>query len=135
MSKLTASYAHGVSDTPLLGDTIGIHFDKTVARFPNHDAVIARHENIRWTWTQFKAEVDAVAAGLIALGLEPGDRVGIWSPNNSAWITTQFATAKAGLVQVNINPAYRLTEVEYVLNKVECKALITAECFKSSDYI
>jgi fatty-acyl-CoA synthase len=135
MSKLTTSYVHGVSDTPLLGDTIGIHFDKIVAKFPERDALVARHENIRWSYAEFKRQVDAVAAGLIALGLEPGDRVGIWSPNNSSWVVTQFATAKAGLVQVNINPAYRLSEVEYVLNKVECKALITAERFKSSNYI
>ena len=135
MSKLSSSYVHGVSNTPLLGDTIGVHFDKIAARFADREAVIARHENIRWTYADFKREVDGVAAGLIALGLEPGDRVGIWSPNNSAWIVTQFATAKAGLIQVNINPAYRLSEVEYVLNKVECKALITAERFKSSNYI
>ena len=82
-----------------------------------------------------RSRVDDLAAGLLALGLEPGDRVGIWSPNNAEWVITQFATAKAGLVLVNINPAYRLTEVEYALNKVGCKALITADHFKTSDYV
>ena len=135
MTKYTTSYAHGTSEAPLIGDTIGVHFDKVVARWGEQDAVIVRHQGIRWTYTVLKKQVDAVAAGFLALGLEPGDRIGIWSPNNAEWVVTQFATAKAGLVQVNINPAYRLSEVEYVLNKVECKALIAAESFKTSDYI
>jgi fatty-acyl-CoA synthase len=90
---------------------------------------------VRWTYAELGARVDALAAGLLALGLEPGDRIGIWSPNNFEWVVTQFATAKAGLVLVNINPAYRLTEVEYALNKVSCRALITATRFKTSDYV
>lgn len=135
MAKYTTSYAHGTSDNPLIGDTIGVHFDKVVSRWGNQDAVIVRHQNIHWTYAELKKQVDAVAAGFLALGLEPGDRIGIWSPNNAEWVVTQFATAKAGLVQVNINPAYRLSEVEYVLNKVECKALVAAESFKTSDYI
>ena len=79
--------------------------------------------------------VDKLAAGLLTLGLQPGDRIGIWSPNNSEWVLTQFATAKAGLILVNINPAYRIAELEYALNKVGCKALILAERFKTSDYV
>src|SRR5579872_3730961 len=135
MPKLTQSYVHGVSMTPLIGETIGVHFDKMAARFADRDALIVRAQNIRWTYRELKAKVDALAAGLLALGLSPGDRVGIWSPNNAEWAVTQFATAKAGLMLVNINPAYRLSEVEYALNKVGCKALITAEAFKTGDYI
>ena len=135
MAKYTQSYVHGTSDTPMIGDTIGVHFDKVVDRWSDRDAVIVRHQNIRWSYADLKKQADAVAAGFLALGLEPGDRVGIWSPNNAEWVVTQFATAKAGLVQVNINPAYRLSEVEYVLNKVDCKALVAAQTFKTSDYI
>jgi fatty-acyl-CoA synthase len=134
MAKLTQSYVHGASPVPLLGDTIGVHFDKNVARWPDRDALVVRHQNISWSYAELSKRVDALAGGLLALGLEPGNRVGIWSPNNAEWCLTQFATAKAGLILVNINPAYRLTEVEYALNKVGCKALITADSFKSSDY-
>jgi fatty-acyl-CoA synthase len=135
MSKLTQSYVHGLSMTPLIGETIGVHFDKMAARFAERDALIVRQQNIRWTYGELKEKADALAAGLLALGLSPGDRVGIWSPNNAEWVITQFATAKAGLILVNINPAYRLTELDYALNKVGCKALITADSFKTSDYV
>ncbi len=129
------SYVHGASDTPLIGETIGVHFDRIAARFPDRDALIVRHQNIRCTYRDLQQQVDAVAAGLLALGLEPGQRVGIWSPNNAEWVLAQFATAKAGLVLVNINPAYRLAELEYALNKSGCIALITASRFKTSDYL
>ena len=132
---LTQSYVHGTSDVPLIGDTIGAHFDAAAARWADRDALVVRHQDISWTWAELKARVDDFAAGLIALGLEPGSRIGIWSPNNAEWVITQFATAKAGLVLVNINPAYRLAELEYALNKVECAALITAARFKTSDYV
>jgi fatty-acyl-CoA synthase len=135
MSKLTESYVHGVSMTPLIGETIGVHFDKMAARFADRDALIVRQQNIRWTYGELKEQTDALAGGLLALGLSRGDRVGIWSPNNSEWVVTQFATAKAGLILVNINPAYRLSELDHVLNKVGCKALITADSFKTSDYV
>ncbi len=135
MTKLTQSYVHGVSTTPLIGETIGVHFDKAAARWGERDALIVRQQNVRWTYRQLKTEVDALAAGLLALGLSPGDRIGIWSPNNAEWVITQFATAKAGLILVNINPAYRLSELDYALNKVGCKALITADSFKTSDYV
>ena len=132
---LTQSYAHGASIKPLLGETLGVNFDLAAEKWGDNDALIVRHQGIRWTYNDLKREVDAFAAGLLALGLEPGDRIGIWSPNNSEWVVTQYATAKAGLILVNINPAYRVAELEYALNKVTCKALILATQFKSSDYL
>ncbi len=135
MGKLTQSYVHGASGVPLIGETIGRYFDAAVARWADELALVVRHQQVRWTYGELAERVDRCAAGLLALGLKPGDRVGIWSPNNAEWVITQFATAKAGLIMVNINPAYRLTELEYALNKVGCKALITADHFKSSDYI
>ena len=129
------SYAHGVSTVPLLGETIGAHFDRIVARWPDRPALIVRQQNIHWSWHELGQRVDAFAAGLVKLGLQPGERIGIWSPNNAEWTVTQFATAKAGLILVNINPAYRLAELEYALNKVGCRALVTATSFKTSDYV
>jgi fatty-acyl-CoA synthase len=104
MSKLTQSYAHGVSTTPLIGETIGVHFDKAAEKWGARDAIIVRQQNVRLTYNELKAKVDAFAAGLLALGLAPGDRIGIWSPNNSEWAITQFATAKAGLILVTSIP-------------------------------
>ena len=132
---LTQSYAHGASIKPLLGETLGVNFDLAAEKWGDNDALIVRHQGIRWTYNDLKKEVDAFAAGLLGLGLEPGDRIGIWSPNNSEWVVTQYATAKVGLILVNINPAYRVAELEYALNKVTCKALILATQFKSSDYL
>src|SRR5262249_52026155 len=129
------SYVRGASEVPLIEETIGVHFDKVVEQWPNNEALVVRHQGVRGTYRELQRQVDKFAAGLIALGLEPGDRIGVWSPNNAEWVVTQFAAAKAGLILVNINPAYRLTELEYALNKVGCKALITAACFKSSDYL
>ncbi len=135
MTPRGMSYVSGASANPLLGVTIGAQLDRTAARFPDNEALVVRHQDVRWRYREFTEKVDAFAAGLLALGLEPGDRIGIWSPNNSEWAVTQFAAAKAGLILVNINPAYRLAELEYALNKVECRALVTAEAFKSSRYI
>jgi fatty-acyl-CoA synthase len=129
------SYDHGISERKLIGETIGRAFDRTVAQFPDREALVVTHQQIRWRWSEFGQRVQALAAGLLALGLEPGDRVGIWAPNCAEWALTQFATAKAGLVLVNINPAYRRAELEYALNKVECKALILAPALKTSDYL
>ena len=129
------SYVHGASDAPFIGDTIGVHFDRIARRFAERDALIVRHQRVCWTYRELKERVDAFAAGLLALGLKGGDRIDVWSPNNAEWIVAQFATAKAGLILVNINPAYRLTELEYALNKAGCVALITATQFKTSDYI
>jgi fatty-acyl-CoA synthase len=132
---LTRSYVHGASNVPLLGETIGEALVHAVRRWPYREALVVRHQNICWTWRQLAERVEAFAAGLVALGLEPGDRVGIWAPNTAEWVVTQFATARAGLILVNINPAYRLSELEYALTKVGCKALVTATSFKSSDYV
>jgi fatty-acyl-CoA synthase len=132
---VSLSYVHGASDRHFIGDTIGVHFDRIAKRFGERDALIVRHQRIRWTYRELKERVDAVAAGLLALGLHRGDRIGIWSPNNAEWVLTQFATAKAGLILVNINPAYRTTELEYALAKAGCVALITAAQFKSSNYL
>ena len=135
MATITQSYVHGASTVPLLGDTLGAYFDSAVARWRDELALVVRHQQVRWSYGELARRVDAFAAGLLALGLEPGDRIGIWSPNNAEWVITQFATAKAGLILVNINPAYRLAELEYALNKVGCKTLITADSFKTSDYV
>ena len=129
------SYVHGASETPLIGETIGVYFDHAVERYGERQALVVRHQQIRWSWRELGERVDDFAAGLVALGLKPGERIGIWSPNNAEWVVTQFATAKAGLILVNINPAYRLTELEYALNKSGCAALVTAARFKSSDYL
>ncbi len=135
MPELNQSYVHGASSVPHIGETIGRNFNAAVARWPEREALVVRHQNIRWSYTDLKQQVDAVAAGLLALGLQPGERIGIWSQNNAEWVVTQFATAKAGLILVNINPAYRLTELEYALNKVAAKTLIISPRFKTSDYI
>jgi len=130
-----SAYVHGASNTPLLGETIGQFFDGACAKWTDRPALVVRHQKARLSYGELRQLVDKLAHGLLTLGLDPGDRIGIWSPNNSEWVLTQFATAKAGLILVNINPAYRVTELEYALNKVGCKALILAERFKTSDYI
>jgi fatty-acyl-CoA synthase len=130
----TMSYVSGLAGRPLLGETIGQRFDRTAERFPERLGLVVRQQGVRLTWRELQARVDAFAAGLLALGLQPGDRIGIWSPNNAEWVITQFAAAKAGLVLVNVNPAYRTHELDYALNKVGCRALVSATAFKSSDY-
>ena len=135
MTDLAASYVHGAVDEPLLGQTIGQALERAAATWADHTALISRAQGIRWTWRELRDRSDAFAAGLLALGLRPGDRIGIWSLNRAEWTLTQFAAARAGLILVTINPAYRLTELEYALNKVGCAALVTATAFKASDYI
>ncbi len=135
MSDFTASYVSGVSDVPLLGHTIGHALDRAAAAWGDRTALISRAQGVRWTWRELRDRADAFAAGLLALGLRRGDRIGIWSLNRAEWALTQFAAARAGLVLVTINPAYRLSELEFVLNKVGCAALVTATGFKNSDYI
>jgi fatty-acyl-CoA synthase len=129
------SYVHGNSGPPLIGKTIGTLLDEMSATDGAREALVVAHQRIRWTYAELKSRSDAFASGLLALGLEPGDRVGIWSPNCAEWTIAQFATAKAGLILVTINPAYRLSELEHVLRAVGCRALITAARFKTGDYI
>jgi len=129
------SFVNGLSDVPLLYETIGQSFDRAAVKYAHCDALIVPQQHIRWTYAELKERVDTLAAAFLALGLEPGERIGIWAPNCAEWTLTQFATAKAGLILVNINPAYRLTELEYALNKVGCKALVTAAQFKTSNYL
>jgi fatty-acyl-CoA synthase len=135
MGKLSQSYVHGASQLPLIGDTIGVHLDHIAARAPERPALIVRQQRTRWSYAEFQRRAEELAAGLIALGFKPGDRLGIWSPNNAEWVLLQFATAKAGIILVNINPAYRLHELEYALNTVGCLGVIVAPVFKTSDYI
>ena len=135
MAGLELSYVHGASNQPLIGKTTGQFFDEACAKWASRPALVVRHQNVRLSYGELRQAVDKLAAGLLTLGLNPGDRIGIWSPNNSEWVLTQFATAKAGLILVNINPSYRVAELEYALVKVGCKALILAERFKTSDYI
>ena len=129
------SYDHGVSDKKLLGETIGAFFDRAVETWRDREALVVRQQDVRWSWGELGRRVDDLAAGLLSLGLQPGDRVGMWAPNRSEWTLTQFATAKAGLVLVNVNPAYRRSELEYAMNKVECKALVLAPALKTSNYL
>lgn len=131
---LSEAQSSGQTDE-LLDDTIGRHLDKIVARDPEHPALIIPHQGIRWSYGELQTEVNKLAGGLLSLGIESGDRVGIWSPNRYEWVLTQFATAKIGAIMVCLNPAYRLYELEYALNKVECKAIIAAESFKTSYYL
>jgi fatty-acyl-CoA synthase len=128
------SYAHGASSTPLLGETIGENLAATAARVPDRPALISRHQSRRFTYAEFDAEVDRVARALLAAGLERGDRVGIWAPNRFEWALVQYATAKAGVILVNVNPAYRTSELAYAIKQSGCRMLVAAREFKGADY-
>ncbi len=132
---MSASYASGASDTGLLGITIGDMLDRTVSEYPANEALVSRHQNIRWTYAEFGARVDALARALMALGVERGERVGIWSTNRAEWTLTQFATSKIGAVLVNVNPSYQAAELEYALNQSGCKYLVLTDAFKTTNYI
>ncbi|HEY8706764.1 MAG TPA: AMP-binding protein [Burkholderiaceae bacterium] len=129
------AHVRGAPDAELSSSTIADLLRDAAARFGNASAAVFREQALRWSWAQLAHEVDTLAAGLLALGLRAGDRLGIWSPNRSEWLLTQFATARIGVILVNINPAYRLTELEYALNISGCRALVTAERLKSSNYL
>lgn len=134
MTTKLPSYTSGVSEKPLIGMTIGDKFDEIAATYPDNDALIVRHQGLRYTYRQLKEAVDQAARAFLAIGVKRGDRVGMWSPNCAQWTITQFATAKVGAILVNINPAYRLHELEYALNQSEARFLVTADTFKSSNY-
>ena len=129
------SYASGTADRPLLGDTIGRSLDTAAQRWAKREALVSPSHDVRWTWQELAERVDALAAGFLALGLERGARIGVWSLNRPEWTLTQFAAAKAGLILVTINPAYRLSELEFALAKVGCAAIVTATAFKTSQYM
>ena len=133
-TRAELSYTSATSDTPLLGDTIGGNFDRTAAAFPDRLALVDVPAGLRYSYAELKDEVDALAYSLLQAGVGKGDRVGIWSPNRAEWIVTQYATAKIGAILVNINPAYRTSELEFVLNQSGCKLLIAAQRLKTSDY-
>jgi fatty-acyl-CoA synthase len=135
MPKLEHSHAIGTTDIPLLEETIGAAFERTVASHPEREALVSRHQGLRYTYAELDAAVDEVARGLLALGLERGDRLGIWSPNCAEWVLVQFATAKIGVILVNVNPAYRTSELEYALAQSGCRFLVAAREFKGSDYV
>ncbi|WP_269823218.1 AMP-binding protein [Variovorax sp. IB41] len=134
-AALTESYGKGTTDVPLIEQTIGDFFDDMVRAQPDREALISRHEGKRFTYRELQTQSNKLASALLNLGLVPGDRVGIWSHNNAPWVLMQIATAKVGLILVNINPAYRTSELEYALNKVGCKVLVTMAQFKTSDYL
>src|SRR5947209_10511490 len=129
------SYAHGVGTTPLLADTIGGALNRAAERWGDCDALAARHQQLRYSYRALRDEVDRAARALMALGVQRGDRVGIWSGNRAEWMITQYAAAKAGAILVNINPAYRLRELEYALSHSGVRVLITARGFRSTDYV
>ena len=128
---MSLSYANGPSTQPLIGETIGENLERTVARFPDHPALVSRHQHRRYTYAEFNAAVDEVARGLLAIGLEVGDRIGIWSPNCAEWVLVQYATAKVGAILVAINPAYRTHELSYVLGHSGTRLLVSATAFKT----
>jgi fatty-acyl-CoA synthase len=131
---MRSSYASGISDLPLLGETIGENLERTVARFGDREALVDVATGRRWTYASFDADVNRLARGLLAAGIEKGDRVGIWAPNCAEWVITQYATAKIGAILVNVNPAYRTHELAFVVKQSGMRLLISAVAFKSSDY-
>ena len=133
--KLGKSYAHGGAGPPLLGITVSGVLDAAASRWPDRDALVVTDQDVRWSWKELRERARALATGLLATGLNPGDRIGMLAPNRAEWLLAQFGSAYAGLILVNINPAYRQAELEYALNKVGCRGLITETQFKSSDYI
>lgn len=133
-SEVHLSYSNGATAVPLIEKTIGRLFDEVCSTYEHNDALVSKHQALRYTYGELRNRVDEVAFSLLSLGVKKGDRVGIWSPNNAEWVLTQFATAKVGAVLVNINPAYRVPELEYALNQSGVSLLITAKQFKTSDY-
>jgi fatty-acyl-CoA synthase len=131
---MQSSYASGTSDLPLLGETIGENLERTVARFGDREALVDVASGRRWTYASFDADVNRLARGLLARGIEKGDRVGIWAPNCGEWVITQYATAKIGAILVNVNPAYRTHELEFVVQQSGMRLLVSAVSFKTSDY-
>ena len=135
MTELIQSYVHGGGQQPLLGMTVGDVLDRAAASWPDREALLVAHQGVRWNWRELHTRARHLASGLMALGLQPGDRIGMLAPNRAEWVLVQFGAAYAGLILVNINPAYRPPELEYALNKVGCRALIMETTLKTSDYL
>ena len=134
LSGESLSYVHGACDVPLIGETIGDLFDRVAEKVPDNEALVSCHQGLRYTYRQLQAACDLLARGLMACGIQKGERVGIWSPNYAEWVITQFATAKIGAILVNVNPAYRVHELEYALRQSGCRALIVAPPYKTTDF-
>ena len=134
-SMAIASYVHGTSSAPLLGETIGESLRRTVERHGDREALVVRHQRYRATYAQLWEQVDRAARGLLARGVEKGDRVGIWAPNRHEWVVVQYATARIGAILVNVNPAYKATELEYALRKAGVSVLVLARGFRQTDYV
>ena len=129
------SYSSGGATLPLLGKCVGEAFDDTAAAHPENDALIVRHQQLRYTYAQLRTEIERAARGLLVLGIERGDRVGIWATNCAQWVITQFATAKIGAILVNVNPSNRAYELEYALSRSECQTLLLIQGFRDVDYV
>jgi len=134
LSGDSLSYVHSACDVPLIGETIGDLFDRVTEKIPDNEALVSCHQGLRYTYRQLQAACDLLARGLMACGIQKGERVGIWSPNYAEWVITQFATAKIGAILVNVNPAYRVHELEYALRQSGCRALIVAPPYKTTDF-
>ena len=134
LSGDSLSYVHGACDVPLIGETIGDLFDRVTEKIPDNEALVSCHQGLRYTYRQLQEACDLLARGLMACGIQKGERVGIWSPNYAEWVITQFATAKIGAILVNVNPAYRVHELEYALRQSGCRALIVAPPYKTTDF-
>ena len=134
LSSDSLSYVHGACDVPLIGETIGDLFDRVTEKIPDNEALVSCHQGLRYTYRQLQAACDLLARGLMACGIQKGERVGIWSPNYAEWVITQFATAKIGAILVNVNPACRVHELEYALQQSGCRALIVAPPYKTTEF-
>jgi len=129
------AYSHGTSGVRLIGQTIGQNLRDTARRFPDRDALIVPYQNVRLTYGEFDSKVDALARSLLAIGIDTGDRIGIWSPNNAEWVLVQYAAARIGAILVNLNPAYRTHEIRYALGQSQCRLLFASTSYKTSDYV
>src|SRR5512138_3589781 len=133
--RKSLSYTFMGSEKPLIGMTVGDLFDDIVERYPDREALVSAHQGVRYTWRELQTQVNRAAKGLLSLGYKKGDRVAIWGTNVAEWVITQWATAKAGIIMININPAYRTHELEYVLKQSEVQGLLLIDSFKTSNYV
>lgn len=135
LPAVALAYSHGTSTVPLIGQTIGENLRETARQFPDREALVVPFQGVRLTYADFDSHVDRLASSFLAAGIAKGDRIGIWSPNSAEWVIIQYAAARAGAILVNLNPAYRTSEIEYALNQSECRLLLAATRYKTSDYV